>query len=1002
MAVKSQSVDEIVAKFPVKVLPRIDGEPAYESINAMMQLLYANAATLSTTNGGGRHGHIGLLMKPELYTTLSAVPYDTPVDPGPIPIFEPGSSGLARQQVTNEFDEAKRIFENHYNMDLALKALIIEAVDTVYLEEKRDRYTGFLTVTARDLMTHLLQRYGKITASDLTNNKRKMDEPLDNSAPIDVYFKRIDECAQFATDGEMAYTPEQILQTAYYAISASNLYTDACKEWRRKPHDEKTWLNFKTFFANEYHELKEQEQTTALTQGYHSANLADDQNDQNDTQLVEALQHLALAATTDKQTIAQLVEANAKLTDSVGKLTEKLAQALQTVTTLTRSTTDSPTASKSSTNKSKSAPQQKFDHQMDPVGYCWSHGYKVKLGHSSATCTRKKPGHQIEATRTNIMGGSTANKNWIHPLCIITNDSTNNTNDTKNESNEYFCQPVVNSVVSSATMQNNRHYAIFDSGATDHYLHQNPNPTCPPTNDYKSITVNLPNGATLSSTQQCTLPIQNMDNNAISGHIIPSLTKSLLSIGKLCDSNYTAVFTKNDVKICKTTLNIPTHEIILKGHRNPTNGLYITDIHNANVHVANKVDHLPNTTTKNAITFLYLAAFSPAISTLTKAIQKGFFSSWPGLTVDAIKKYVANMPHVRAGRLDHVRKNIRSTKLHQVLNMILHDLRPKLTKSRASDTIDLQWPQQHKSTNDYYAKIENLHKIYTDQTGKFPTISSNGMQYCFVLYSFDANAILVEPIKQRSASELLRAHQKLVQYLTERGYKPNMHYLDNEAPQCIKSYDTTNNITYQLVPPFSHRRNAAERAIRTWKNHFITGLCSVDPKFPMHLWDRLIPQSVITLNMLRASRRDPTISAYTALNGPFNYDATPLAPPGCKVIAFEAPQHRKSFAPHGIPAWYIEPTLEHYRCYKVYVPKTRAERICDTVSFHPHLCEIPVLQPLEQAVIAADKLATALQQVPSNNRTTSKPARYKHWKSCPISSKRNCNNNRIAHNLQGC
>jgi len=82
-------------------------------------------------------------------------------------------------------------------------------------------------------------------------------------------------------------------------------------------------------------------------------------------------------------------------------------------------------------------------------------------------------------------------------------------------------------------------------------------------------------------------------------------------------------------------------------------------------------------------------------------------------------------------------------------------------------------------------------------------------------------------------------------------------------------------------------------------------------------------QSVLTLNLLRPSRQNPTISAYTALNGKFNYDATPLAPPGCKIIAFE---------------------LEHYRFYKVYhVPKTRAERISDTVSFHPHLCETPVL-----------------------------------------------------------
>ena len=189
MAIKAQSVDGIVSKFPMKKLPHIDGEPTYESINEIMQMLYANAATLTTTSGGGMHGHIGLIMKPALYRTLSDTPYVIPVDPGPIPIYTPGSSGLARQQITNEFEEAKRVFENHYNMDLALKALIIEAVDLVYLKEKRDRYTGFLTVTARDLMNHLLQQYGKIMASDLMNNKCKMDKPLDPSAPIDMYFK---------------------------------------------------------------------------------------------------------------------------------------------------------------------------------------------------------------------------------------------------------------------------------------------------------------------------------------------------------------------------------------------------------------------------------------------------------------------------------------------------------------------------------------------------------------------------------------------------------------------------------------------------------------------------------------------------------------------------------------------------------------------------------------------------------------------------------------------
>jgi hypothetical protein len=49
------NIDDIIAKFPNKQLPIIDGEPDYTSINTMVQLIYSNAATLSTTQGGGQH-----------------------------------------------------------------------------------------------------------------------------------------------------------------------------------------------------------------------------------------------------------------------------------------------------------------------------------------------------------------------------------------------------------------------------------------------------------------------------------------------------------------------------------------------------------------------------------------------------------------------------------------------------------------------------------------------------------------------------------------------------------------------------------------------------------------------------------------------------------------------------------------------------------------------------------------------------------------------------------
>ena len=98
----------------------------------------------------------------------------------------------------------------------------------------------------------------------------------------------------------------------------------------------------------------------------------------------------------------------------------------------------------------------------------------------------------------------------------------------------------------------------------------------------------------------------------------------------------------------------------------------------------------------------------------------------------------------------------------------------------------------------------------------------------------------------------------------------------------------------------------------------------------------LITQATLIINLLRSSRRNPSVSAYAATYGNFDYSATPLAPPGTKVFLHEKPQKRGSWAPHGIDAWYIGPIMEHYRCYKCYIPSTGAMCNADTVEFFPN------------------------------------------------------------------
>ena len=191
------SVDDIVAKFPSKTLAQITGEPDYDSINHMVQSLYGNAASVATTLGGGAHGHIGIIMRQQLYATLTATPYTAPNDPGALPNIPATASAATCELIRTQHKEERRIFDNHINMDDALKSQVIDTIQEPYIVEMRNKYTGYLGITTRDLLDHLLDRYGKSTPADIETCKQRMNEPIDSTQPIDIFFQRIDDCVQY-------------------------------------------------------------------------------------------------------------------------------------------------------------------------------------------------------------------------------------------------------------------------------------------------------------------------------------------------------------------------------------------------------------------------------------------------------------------------------------------------------------------------------------------------------------------------------------------------------------------------------------------------------------------------------------------------------------------------------------------------------------------------------------------------------------------------------------
>jgi hypothetical protein len=241
------------------------------------------------------------------------------------------------------------------------------------------------------------------------------------------------------------------------------------------------------------------------------------------------------------------------------------------------------------------------------------------------------------------------------------------------------------------------------------------------------------------------------------------------------------------------------------------------------------------------------------------------------------------------------------------------------------------------------------------------TRTSKGNFYVMVCYVYNCSYVNVILIKSRSASEWVKAYDTIHQELTVKIFKPKLQTLDNEASAALNNFFTANDVDYQLVPPHCHVVNAAERAIRTFKEHFVAGISLLDPTFPLHLWDRLLLQAEITLNLLLTSILHPQLSATAHFHGLVDYNKTAFAPPGYKIIAHENPVNQHTWAPHGKHGYSMGPAMHHYRCQNVYISSTASERIVDTLKFFPHNYQMPKLSSTERYIMAPKNMMDALQ-----------------------------------------
>jgi hypothetical protein len=88
----------------------------------------------------------------------------------------------------------------------------------------------------------------------------------------------------------------------------------------------------------------------------------------------------------------------------------------------------------------------------------------------------------------------------------------------------------------------------------------------------------------------------------------------------------------------------------------------------------------------------------------------------------------------------------------------------------------------------------------------------------------------------------------------------------------------------------------------------------------------------LTLNLIPPFEYDPRISSYEGLMGhPYDFNRHPIAPAGSKVLTWDSPDNRETWADHGGEGIYVGPALDHFRAFRIWVPQHSAMRISGTV-----------------------------------------------------------------------
>jgi hypothetical protein len=196
------------------------------------------AGSIATYNGGGEHGHVGMVIDEAEYITFSrsGARLIVPTNPGAYPTTVDADEVIRERQIAEHKAECIA-YETYLGVENYIRRMIVMSIDHEWLAEVESETMGFNHLSPKDLLNHLRNVGGSLDHMDVTELFTNIQKPWDGIEAPAAHFARGDKYERQLLKVGQNKNPELRLAFALATFQASGEFESALRvspRWTRR------------------------------------------------------------------------------------------------------------------------------------------------------------------------------------------------------------------------------------------------------------------------------------------------------------------------------------------------------------------------------------------------------------------------------------------------------------------------------------------------------------------------------------------------------------------------------------------------------------------------------------------------------------------------------------------------------------------------------------------------------------------------------------------------